>query len=235
MVQPGPAAPGPKLVTAETSRPAGVAVASSRSVPVQAPLFPAAEVPRTMTGGTSRPAVPMSPAPSQRRKAARAAQPSLFDTTYEGSRTLATSVEAAVYCDAEVARAAERSFACAIDLVWPLVGFALFLAGFYWVAGSIQLTTKTVPWFAALFVFRTLLYRAAFCFAEIDTPGTRAAGLRLLTFEGRIPGRRARIQRMLGGLVSVLSLGIGLAWGLLDEERLTWHDHISRTFPTVRE
>jgi len=115
------------------------------------------------------------------------------------------------------------------------VGFGLFLAGFYWVAGSVQLTMKTVPWFAALFVLLTLLYRAAFCFAEIDTPGTRAAGLRLLTFEGRIPGRRARIQRMLGGLVSVLSLGIGLAWGLLDEEHLTWHDHISRTFPTIRE
>ena len=47
--------------------------------------------------------------------------------------------------------------------------------------------------------------------------------------------RNARIQRMLGGVVSVLSLGIGLAWGLLDEEHLTWHDHISRTFPAARE
>jgi uncharacterized RDD family membrane protein YckC len=177
----------------------------------------------------------MSPAPSQRRKAARAAQPSLFDTTHDGSRTLPTSVEAAVYCDAEVAPAADRSFACAIDLVCPLFGFALFLAGFYWIAGSIQLTAKTLPWFGGLFGLIVLLYRAAFCLAGLDTPGIRSAGLRLLTFEGRLPDRRARASRIFGGLVSVFSLGIGLAWGLLDEEHLTWHDHISRTFPTARE
>jgi hypothetical protein len=26
-----------------------------------------------------------------------------------------------------------------------------------------------------------------------------------------------------------------LFWALVDEENLTWHDHISKTFPTVRE
>jgi len=177
----------------------------------------------------------MSPAPSHRRKAARAAQPSLFDTTCDGSRTLPTSVEAAVYCDAEVAGAGERSYACAIDCVCPLIGFALFFGGFFWIAGAIQFTPKTLPWFGALFAIINLLYRGAFCIAGIDTPGTRAAGLRLLTFDGRVPQRRARVNRILGGIISVLSLGIGLAWGLLDEEHLTWHDHISRTFPTPRD
>ena len=26
--------------------------------------------------------------------------------------------------------------------------------------------------------------------------------------------------------------GLGLVWALVDEENLTWHDHISKTFPT---
>ncbi len=32
--------------------------------------------------------------------------------------------------------------------------------------------------------------------------------------------------------LSLMAGGIGLLWGLVDEETLTWHDHISKTFPT---
>src|SRR6202041_3046551 len=32
--------------------------------------------------------------------------------------------------------------------------------------------------------------------------------------------------------VFFLSGGLGLVWALVDEENLTWHDHISKTFPT---
>ena len=30
------------------------------------------------------------------------------------------------------------------------------------------------------------------------------------------------------------SAGLGLLWSLADEESLTWHDHMSKTFPTIR-
>jgi hypothetical protein len=40
-------------------------------------------------------------------------------------------------------------------------------------------------------------------------------------------------MRQLAGLLSVVSAGLGLVWALVDEENLTWHDHISKTFPTV--
>jgi len=33
--------------------------------------------------------------------------------------------------------------------------------------------------------------------------------------------------------LSLCSLGLGLVWALVDEESLTWHDHISKTFPTA--
>jgi len=169
-----------------------------------------------------------------RRKAARAAQPSLFDTTHEGSRTLPTSVEAAVCCDAEVAMASDRMVAAGIDFVVPMAGFALFFAGFYWTAGGVTPGMKMLPWFGAALGMLMLLYRLTWCVAGFDTPGMQAANLRLISLDGRRPTRWARLCRMVGGMVSLLSLGIGLLWGLLDEERLTWHDHMSSTFPTRR-
>ncbi len=206
---------------------------TSNTAGVQAPLFPLQEVPRTMTAKPSRPA-PMNPAPSVRRKLARAAQPSLFDATHDGSRTLPTSVEASVCCDASVASPGDRSFAAVIDFSIPLVGFVLFCGAFYGVSGSLPLDAKTLPWFGGAFAAVTLLYRLLWCLAGFDTPGVQAAGLRVLTFDGRRPNTWKRLYRNFGGLVSLASLGIGLLWGLLDEERLTWHDHMSGTFPARR-
>jgi len=34
--------------------------------------------------------------------------------------------------------------------------------------------------------------------------------------------------------LSILPLGLGLAWALFDEDRLTWHDRLSGTYPRLR-
>ena len=54
-------------------------------------------------------------------------------------------------------------------------------------------------------------------------------------------GARRTGRRGAAGFASLLSLlpgGIGYLWALMDEERLTFHDHISETFltpdPTAR-
>ena len=39
--------------------------------------------------------------------------------------------------------------------------------------------------------------------------------------------------RLGGSVLSFLAAGIGLVWSLVDEDRLTWQDHISSTFPTI--
>jgi hypothetical protein len=31
-------------------------------------------------------------------------------------------------------------------------------------------------------------------------------------------------------LLSVLPVGVGIGWSLFDEDRLTWHDRLSRTY-----
>jgi uncharacterized RDD family membrane protein YckC len=76
------------------------------------------------------------------------------------------------------------------------------------------------------------LYRLLWCLGNGDSPGMRFAGLRLVDFDGRAPSREQRLLRQLVTLLSTLSAGLGLVWALVDEESLTWHDHISKTFPS---
>ena len=41
-----------------------------------------------------------------------------------------------------------------------------------------------------------------------------------------------RLFRVGAAGLSVLAAGLGILWALVDEESLTWHDHISKTYPT---
>jgi uncharacterized RDD family membrane protein YckC len=75
-----------------------------------------------------------------------------------------------------------------------------------------------------------LIYQAVFLILAGTTPGMRCARISLCTFDGQIP-TPAQLRRRLGALVlSVLPLGLGIAWVLFDEDRLCWHDRLSRTY-----
>ncbi len=50
-------------------------------------------------------------------------------------------------------------------------------------------------------------------------------------FEDRVPTARMRMARATALVLSSLSCGLGFFWALLDEDRLAWHDRMSRTFP----
>jgi uncharacterized RDD family membrane protein YckC len=77
--------------------------------------------------------------------------------------------------------------------------------------------------FSAIYV--TLFYAIA-----PATPGMKYAGIRFCTFEGLIPSRSQRWTRVGAMLLSVLPVGLGLAWALFDEDRLCWHDRLSHTY-----
>jgi uncharacterized RDD family membrane protein YckC len=63
----------------------------------------------------------------------------------------------------------------------------------------------------------------------------RWAGLHLVNLDDSAPDRRQRMTRFLVSYVSMAAVGIGVFWALLDEEQLTWHDHVSGTFPTPKQ
>lgn len=75
----------------------------------------------------------------------------------------------------------------------------------------------------ALFQFIFLVYGRG-------TPGMQGAGLEMCTFAGSAPSGFARRCRVLAEVLSGLSLGLGFAWVLVDEDSLSWHDRISGTY-----
>jgi len=161
-------------------------------------------------------------------RSARAAQQDLF----QGAEPAAVPAEV-ICCDAPVAVPAQRMLAAATDASLILVATGVVLVVFLVGGGEMVFDRDTAPFLAGVVAVLALFYRVLWGIADGDTPGMRFAGLRLVDFDGRKPQREARLLRQAAGLLSLCSLGLGLVWALVDEESLTWHDHISKTFPTA--
>ena len=80
--------------------------------------------------------------------------------------------------------------------------------------------------FLILFILYQLLF---FTFADA-TPGMRYARIGLCTFSDENPTRTQMRRRTWAILLSACPLGIGFLWALLDDDRLSWHDRISRMY-----
>ena len=77
-------------------------------------------------------------------------------------------------------------------------------------------------------------YLTTFFTLARSTPGMKYAGIELKTLDGAEPTRAQRCARLMALPLSVLPLGLGLAWALFDEWHLTWHDRLSGTYPKKR-
>ena len=75
-----------------------------------------------------------------------------------------------------------------------------------------------------------LLYHALFLILAEETPGMKCAGLSLCTFDGQIPSRAQLRSRLSALLLSLIPVGLGLAWALFDDDHLCWHDRLSKTY-----
>jgi len=75
-----------------------------------------------------------------------------------------------------------------------------------------------------------LLYRTLFFTLSEATPGMRYARIALCTFADENPTRSAMRRRTWALLLSACPLGMGFLWACLDDDRLGWHDRISRMY-----
>jgi uncharacterized RDD family membrane protein YckC len=150
------------------------------------------------------------------------------------ARELGSSVEAVIFCEFPVATTLHRAVASALDWSMVLIGYGIFLAGIHQLGCSLALTKSTLPIFGAMFFALAFIYGLCFAIAGADTPGMVWTRLRLTTFDGLPPELRQRLGRFLAACLSRCTL-LGLLWSLADEESLTWHDHMSSTFPTPRD
>ena len=208
-------------------------VQARKKISYQPSLFSSRELPRvvpfeTIAPDTVLPSCDPSPAaPRTRHRRLIPGQQSLEFISRPPKQP-----DGVIYCDAPVALPAHRVMAAAMDASMILIALALFGTIFYSVGGTLVISSKTVPLFVGIAGALLVFYKVLWCLAGGDTAGMRWARLTLVDFDGRMPDRRQRFYRLASGTLSLLAAGIGLLWALVDEETLTWHDHISKTFPT---
>jgi uncharacterized RDD family membrane protein YckC len=150
-----------------------------------------------------------------------------------GHKEVLRQPQSSIICDAPVAPTTLRMEAGMIDGLLMAIGAAFGLAMFRYFDGQISLEKHSLFFLALALITIPLFYKLLWTFAGIDTIGMRKAGLRLVDFDGNPPSHERRYQRLLGSIISVLAGGLGLIWVFLDQDCLTWHDHISSTFPTI--
>jgi len=149
-------------------------------------------------------------------------------------RELGSSVEAVIFCEFPVATTLHRAVAAALDWSMVLIGYGFFLAAVRALGCDLTLNKTNILMFGAMFLMIGFAYGLCFAIAGADTAGMVWTRLRLTTFDGFPPELRQRLGRFAAASLNRCIM-LGLLWSLADEESLSWHDHMSRTFPTPRE
>jgi uncharacterized RDD family membrane protein YckC len=188
------------------------------------------------------PGQPLTPARKTAAPSAKTRQPAgtrgsldFIPASTQKGRKLKTNVEAQVFCDQPVATPTHRLVASAIDGAIILLGFGLILGLFEAMGGSFG--GGRILWIglAGVLALVSMFYGLIWAIAGTETAGMYLTDLQLITFDGFQLDPRSRALRFASTWLSFCSGGLGLLWAVADEENLTWHDHISKTFPTVRE
>lgn len=136
----------------------------------------------------------------------------------------------------QVAPMSLRLMSAIVDTVIICASFLIFMAVSvltisHFTPGGLQMTVKelAIPSAAALLALG-LGYQLLFFTLSDATPGMRYARIGLCTFADDNPKRDAMRRRILATLLATAPLGLGLLWAFFDEDRLGWHDRISRMY-----
>ncbi len=80
-----------------------------------------------------------------------------------------------------------------------------------------------------LFEIIPLLFFTGFWVRGGQTLGMRAWRLKVVRLDGTDLSWSDALRRHLSALISVLLLGLGFLWILIDPEKMAWHDRLSKT------
>jgi uncharacterized RDD family membrane protein YckC len=123
-----------------------------------------------------------------------------------------------------------RVLALAADGLVVACSVALFGYIFFRIADVNPIQRQFLPMLAVVTAIFWAAYQYALLTYSASTPGLALAGLRLSKFDGSSVPRKIRQWRALASILSGASLALGYAWCFLDEDRLCWHDRITRTY-----
>ncbi|MGA9967709.1 MAG: RDD family protein [Terriglobales bacterium] len=123
-----------------------------------------------------------------------------------------------------------RLLAGAIDSLFVLTAFAIFAYIFFRIASIVPAPQQAAGISVSLIALFWIAYQYLLLVFTGTTPGLKLARLQLSRFDGSAVPVRIRRWRVLASVLSGLSLALGYAWCFLDEDRLCWHDRITRTY-----
>lgn len=130
----------------------------------------------------------------------------------------------------QAAPMSRRMAASMIDAALVLSAFAAFAYVFFRLNAELPPLGKIAGTGVLLIGLLWSAYQYLLLVYSGTTPGLKLAKLELHRFDGSPVPLRIRRWRVLTSVLSGLSLGLGYAWCFLDEDRLCWHDRITRTY-----
>jgi uncharacterized RDD family membrane protein YckC len=133
-----------------------------------------------------------------------------------------------------VASLDERRWAALIDGACLLFAYGGFLALFGSMGGQFTVSKLSAAVYAATFGIVYLQYFALFTIFGGTTPGMMFRGLQVTSFTGDPPTPRQMLLRSAGYILSAGTFFLGFFWAWWDEDALTWHDRLSRTYLNVQ-
>ncbi len=130
----------------------------------------------------------------------------------------------------QVASLPQRVFGGLVDFIIVLAATAVFGEIVVKICTTIAFSKGMLALALAVPCVFWLSYQYLFLVYAGRTPGMRAARLALIGFESEAVSQHRRRWRALAMVLSCISLGMGFVWAMVDEDTLTWHDRISRTY-----
>ena len=129
-----------------------------------------------------------------------------------------------------VASIDDRRLAAVIDLACLLFAYGGFLMLFSSLGGQFTLSKLTAVVYTTTFAIVYLQYFALFTIFGGTTPGMMMRNLQVTSFSGEPPTSRQMLLRSAGYMLSAGTFFLGFLWAMWDEDQLTWHDRLSRTY-----
>ena len=130
----------------------------------------------------------------------------------------------------QAAPMSRRLVAGGIDSLLVIVAFAAFAYIFFRITAIVPSLQLTAGISMGLIALLWIAYQYLLIVHTGTTPGLKLAHLQLSRFDGTTVPQKTRHWRVFASLLSGLSLALGYAWCFLDEDRLCWHDRITRTY-----
>jgi uncharacterized RDD family membrane protein YckC len=138
----------------------------------------------------------------------------------------------AVYQNDAVAPIQARVIAGVLDFSLVVVALGVFLGIFHTGGGTVGTGPEAFRTLAFAFLGLLFFYWIFYLRYVGETAGMTWMKLRVRSLDGGTPTPLQKWLRAGGTILSYCAAGLGFLWSLADEDKLTWHDRMSRTYIT---